>query len=186
MDDENIVRLYWDRDEAAISESSEKYGPYCTSIALNILNNMADAEECVNDTWLHAWKAMPPHRPSVLSAFFGKITRNLSFDLYRRQRREKRGGANMDLALDELNECVSGADDTQRRWEAGELQRELERFLIGLPVEKRSMFILRYWYVYSIRETADRMGMTETKVSVTLHRIRRDLKGYLIERGFDV
>ena len=110
MEDERIVLLYWDRDEAAISESSMKYGAYCTSIAQNILKNPADAEECVNDTWLHAWNAMPPHRPSLLSTFLGKITRNLSFDLYRKMHRGKRGGSQVDAVLDELEECVSGGE----------------------------------------------------------------------------
>ena len=98
-----------------------KYGAYCTSIAQNILQNPADAEECVNDTWLHAWNAMPPHRPSLLSTFLGKITRNLSFDLYRKMHRKKRGGSQVDAVLDELEECVSGKDDIERQWEMKEL-----------------------------------------------------------------
>lgn len=185
MDDERIVQLYWDRNEAAISESARKYGAYCTSIAHNILSGMADVEECVNDTWLHAWNAMPPHRPSVLSVFLGKITRNLSFDRYRRLHREKRGGNNADAALDELAECVSGADDAERRWEAKELKEEIDRFLSSLSEDKRTMFILRYWYVDSIAEIAKRMGRSENNVSVTLSRIRGRLKAHLIERGFD-
>ena len=125
MEDERIVLLYWDRDEAAISESSMKYGAYCTSIAQNILKNPADAEECVNDTWLHAWNAMPPHRPSLLSTFLGKITRNLSFDLYRKMHRGKRGGSQVDAVLDELEECVSGKDNIERQWEMKELVAEI-------------------------------------------------------------
>ena len=110
MEDTHIVQMYWDRNETAISESAMKYGTYCTSIAQNILRNPADAEECVKDTWLHAWNAMPPHRPSLLSTFLGKITRNLSFDLYRKMHRKKRGESQMDAVLDELEECVSGKD----------------------------------------------------------------------------
>ena len=121
MEDTHIVQMYWDRNETAISESAMKYGTYCTSIAQNILRNPADAEECVNDTWLHAWNAMPPHRPSLLSTFLGKITRNLSFDLYRKMHRKKRGESQMDAVLDELEECVSGKDDIERQWEMKEL-----------------------------------------------------------------
>ena len=186
MDDESIVQLFWGRNESAISESSRKYGAYCTSIAHNILSNMADAEECVNDTWFQAWNAMPPHKPSVLSAFLGKITRNLSFDRYKRLHREKRGGKNMDAALDELAECVSGDDDPERRWEEIELKEEINRFLCSLPEDRRFMFILRYWYVDSIAAIAARMGVSENNVSVTLSRIRGKLKAHLIERGFDV
>lgn len=186
MDDESIVQLYWDRNESAISESAKRYGAYCTSIAHNILSDPADAEECVNDTWFHAWNAMPPHKPSILSAFLGKITRNLSFDRYRRLHREKRGGNNIDAALDELAECVSGVDDAERRWAEKELIEEIDRFLFSLPEDKRSLFILRYWYVDSIAEIASRAGMSENNVSVSLSRIRSKLKAHLIERGFDL
>jgi RNA polymerase sigma-70 factor (ECF subfamily) len=137
LDDEMIVRLYWNRNENAISESSRKYGAYCTAIAQNILQNRSDAEECVNDTWLRAWNAMPPHMPSVLSVFLGKITRNLSFDRFRKLHREKRGGGSFDVVLDELAECVSGSDDTERRWEETELKEEIDRFLSRLPKEQR-------------------------------------------------
>ena len=168
MEDTHIVQMYWDRNETAISESAVKYGTYCTSIAQNILQNPADAEECVNDTWLHAWNAMPPHRPSLLSTFLGKITRNLSFDLYRKMHRKKRGESQMDAVLDELEECVSGKDDIERQ------------------EEKRCMFVLRYWYVDSIGEIAERLGRSENYISVSLNRIRGKLHTHLTERGFEV
>jgi len=186
VEDDRIVQLYWDRNDSAISESVIKYGAYCTSIAQNILFNKADAEECVNDTWLRAWNAMPPHRPSVLSVFLGKITRNLSFDLYKRLHREKRGGNSIDEVLEELEECVSGNDDTESQWEMKELKAEINRFLLNLPEDRRYMFILRYWYADSIAQIAERMNMSENNVSVSLNRIRGRLRTYLTERGFDV
>ena len=186
MDDESIVQLYWYRNESAITESANKYGAYCTSIAHNILLNMADAEECVNDTWLHAWNAMPPHKPSILSTFLGKITRNLSFNLYKKLHREKRGGNNIEVALDELEECVSGNNDTEKQWEEKELRESINQFVLSLPIEKRRMFILRYWYVDSISEIAKHMGISENNVSVSLNRIRKKLRVYLIERGFEL
>ena len=106
MEDARIVELYWERDEAAIAESSAKYGGYCYQIAFRILALREDAEECVNDTWLHAWNAMPPQRPSILSAFFGKLARNLSLDRWRRNRAAKRGGSQVELALHELGDCL--------------------------------------------------------------------------------
>ncbi len=186
MDDEWIVRLYWDRNETAISESSKKYGAYCTAIAENILLNRSDTEECVNDTWLRAWNAMPPHMPSVLSVFLGKITRNLAFDRFRKLRREKRGGSSFDVVLDELAECVSGSDDTERRWEEKELIDEINRFLSHLPKEQRYMFLLRYWYADPVSDIAERFQTSANNVSVTLSRVRQRLKRHLIERGFDV
>ena len=186
MEDGEIVALYWARDSRAIRESEEKYGAYCASIARSILGSPEDAEECVSDTWLRAWNAMPPHRPSILSVFLGKITRNLSFDRYRAAHREKRGGARVDAALEELGECVSGRDDPERRREGRELIEELDRFLLALPEEQRYMFILRYWYADSVKEIAQRMGMSENRVSVTLHRVRLRLRARLMERGFDL
>lgn len=186
MDDDKIVQLYWDRKEQAIAESSKKYGAYCSTIAHNILFNRADAEECVNDTWLHAWLAMPPHKPSVLSTFLGKITRNLSFDLYKKNHRKKRGGTNIDLVLDELAECVSGSDDPEKHWQEKELKEEINQFLSSLPEEKRYMFILRYWYADSISDIAGRFQISENHVSVTLNRIRKKLRLHLVERGCNI
>ena len=184
MDDDKIIELYWFRNEQAISESSKKYGAYCNTIARNILMNWADAEECVNDTWLHAWNAIPPHKPSVLSVFFGKITRNLAFDLYKSLHREKRGGHTIDLVLDELAECVSGNDDPERNWQKEALKEEIDHFLSDLPKEKRYMFVLRYWYADSIPAIAERFQTSENNVSVTLNRIRKKLRTYLTERGY--
>ena len=186
LEDDKIIQLYWDRNESAIEESSKKYGSYVRQIACRILTDIADAEECVNDTWLRAWNAMPPQRPTVLSAFFGKITRNLSFDVYRRSHRDKRGGAEIDLVLEELGECVSGQDDTEARWENKELVREINRFLGSLPRTKRDMFVLRYWYAYSVHTIADRFHTTDNNVSVILNRLRKKLRTYLTERGYDI
>ena len=106
MEDSQIIKLYWDRDQAAIPATSQKYGNYCLSIARNILGNSQDAEECVNDTFLNAWNSMPPHRPNMLSTFLGKITRNLSFNRYKYNHAEKRGNGEIQCVLDELAECV--------------------------------------------------------------------------------
>ena len=103
MEDSQIIDLYWARSEQAVQETDTKYGGYCRAIAHNILKSFEDSEECVADTWLRAWNAMPPQRPSVLSAFLGRITRNLSLDRYKAARAEKRGGDSFPAALDELS-----------------------------------------------------------------------------------
>ena len=186
MQDEEIVQLYWERNEEAIPATEKKYGAYCHAVAKNILEDWADVEECLNDTWLHAWNAMPPHRPSVLSTFLAKITRNLSFDKYRQLHREKRGGYQLDLVLDELEECISGKEDPELIMHEKALCEEINRFLSFLPKKKRIMFVLRYWHAYSISEIAERLQTSETNVSVSLNRIRKQLKTTLIERGYDV
>ena len=113
MDDKQILDLYWERSEAAISETSKKYGKYCRYIASNILHNDEDSEECVNDTYLRAWNSIPPNRPSVLKTFLGKITRNLSLDRYELLNAKKRNGGQMSLIFDEIQECIPSLDSTE-------------------------------------------------------------------------
>lgn len=184
MEDEKIIDLYWQRQETAIVATAEKYGPYCTAIADGILHSARDTEECVSDTWLAAWNAMPPHRPSILSAFLGKLTRNLAFNRYTRERAQKRGGGETELVLEELAEVVSGGEDVYSELERQELARELNLFLNALDGKKRAIFLQRYWYALSVGSIAARWGMKENAVSMTLHRLRCGLRQYLTERGF--
>lgn len=186
MEDSQIVQLYWDRDERAIPATAEVYGDYCFMIAHNILQSVQDAEECVNDTWLHTWRAIPPQRPSRLAAFLGKITRNLALHVFRRDRALKRGGSELDLAYEELSECIPGAEPVEQTVDARELAAALNEFLAGLSTKKRRIFVRRYWYADSISQIAARMDMTESSVSVTLHRLRAALRSFLAERGFIV
>ncbi len=133
MDDMKIVQLYWDRNQEAIPATADKYGGYCASIARNILGNHEDAEECVNDTYLNAWNAMPPHHPDTLSVFLGKLTRNLAFNRFRHGHTDKRGGGEIVLVLDELADCVSGTDDVDQEINQKELVKEINTFLNHLP-----------------------------------------------------
>lgn len=185
MNDEKIVQLYWNRDEQAIPATAQKYGNYCTSIAKNILGNLEDAEECVNDTYLNAWNSMPPHRPGVLSTFLGKIVRNLSFNRYKYNTADKRGGGELPLVLDELSDLVSGKDDVEQEINRKELVNTIDAFLDSLSPEKRRIFISRYWHTDSISEIALRHGMKDGAVSMTLNRLRLKLRNYLLERGFE-
>ncbi|MBQ3262154.1 MAG: sigma-70 family RNA polymerase sigma factor [Oscillospiraceae bacterium] len=186
MEDSQIVQLYWNRDAAAIPASSEAYGTYCHSIAFRILSDEQDAEEAVNDTWLHAWNAIPPHRPAVLSTFLGKLTRRISITMLQHRRAQKRGGGAFDLVLEELSECVSGGETAEQAAESRALGEAINAFLASLPRKKRSAFLLRYWHAEPVSAIAQRLGMTESNVSVTLHRTRAALRDYLTERGFDV
>ena len=183
MEDSAIVDLYWAREERALTESDGKYGSYCRRIAANILNSPEDAEECVNDTWLRAWHAMPPHRPGALGACLGKITRNLSLDRYKHSRAEKRGGGQVAAALEELGESVPGGTQPEQELAAAELSRVLDRFLRNLPEKDCCMFLRRYWYVDSIQEIALRYGMAEGSVKSNLFRVRQRLKRFLEEEG---
>lgn len=184
MEDTKIVQLYWDRDPDAIVHTADKYGNYCNTIAVHILGNQEDAEECVNDTYMGAWRAMPPHRPMILSTFLGKITRNLAFNRYKQIHADKRGGGQLSEVLDELVECVPGTGNVEQELEYDQLVEAIDAFLDMLSTEKRVMFVRRYWYNDSMAEIAVRVGKKEKAVSKVLERIRRDLRHCLEERGY--
>ena len=184
MEDSGIIRLYWERDERAIPATAGKYGHYCTGIARNIVGSREDAEECVSDTWLRAWNAMPPHRPAVLSAFLGKIVRNIAFNRYRYNTAGRRGGGELPAVLDELEELVSGAEDVDRALDDRALTAAVDEFLDGLPERKRNIFVRRYWYTESVTAIAARYGMSTGAVSMTLARLREKLREHLRKGGF--
>lgn len=180
MEDHAIVDLYWQRNPEAIRHTGEKYGSYCRTVARNILLDHRDAEECVNDTWLNAWNAMPKNRPSLLAPFLGKITRNLAFNRWRANHAGKRGEGELPLVLDELAECVS-SEDTLQTVEAAELEEAVNRFLHTLPERDCNLFLRRYWFTEPMAETARRYGMREGAVRSSLFRSREKLRRYLKE-----
>ncbi len=182
MDDKEIIELYWNRSEQAISETADKYGSYCYCIAHGILQDAGESEECVNDTYFRAWNAIPPHRPNCLRTFLGKITRNLSLNRYEKRTAEKRGSGQMHLCLDELSECISD-NIGERVAEDLVIKELLNRFLETLPKEMRNVFVRRYWYMNSIQEIAEGYGISEGKVTVLLFRARRKLKDMLEKEG---
>lgn len=183
MEDSMIVALYWARSEQAIAESEQKYGAYCRTIAAGIVGDPEDAEECVNGTWLGAWNAIPPHRPAVLRTFLGKITRRIAIDRWRTMSRRKRGGGETALALEELEDCLSGGD-VQREIEQKELTEILNRFLAELPDGKRDAFMCRYWQMASIEEIAAAFGWSVSKTKSQLLRTREKLARRLREEGY--
>ena len=183
MEDSQIVDLYWSRIEQALTETAAKYGRYCFSIAYNILSSREDADESVNDTYMSAWERIPPHKPAVLSAFLGKITRRISLNKWRNRNRRKRGSGEVPLALEELDECIPSGEDVARKAEQKELTQAIVRFLNGLPETEREIFVCRYWYLADIRQISNVFGFTESKVKSMLHRIRTRLKSHLTEEG---
>ena len=186
MEDAQIVKLYWERNPEAIARSREKYGIYCFSLADRIVNSREDAEECVNDTWLRAWNAMPPQRPGILSAFFGKLTRNLSLDRWRYNRAAKRGGPQVETALEELGECLPAPGRPEDHLEERETADLISRFLREQPQLDRVLFLRRYWYLDSVAALAERFSMNENTVKSRLHRTRLRLKEVLLREGVAV
>ena len=184
MDDKAIVELYFARSEKAISETANKYGGYCYSIANNILSNKEDSEESVNDTYLAAWNNMPPRHPSILATFLGKITRYISLDHWKSRSAYKRGGGEVTLALEELDEFLSSGESTEEVLEKKELIRSINRFLDNLPEAERNLFVCRYWYLDPIQQIADRYGFTLSKTASMLRRTREKLCKQLKKEGF--
>ena len=184
MEDKEIVQLFLKRSETAISAASEKYNGYCMKIADNILGSREDAEECVNDTLMKAWELIPPSEPKRLSTFLGKLTRNLAINVRRGQLSEKRGGGKTEAVFEELAEIISDNSDVERQQEQKELIGEINKFLRGLPRQKRNIFICRYWYCDSITDISAQYGVSEGNVSVTLNRIRKKLRQHLEKSGY--
>lgn len=184
MNDEAIIALYWQKDAEAVRESERKYGGCCLAAAERILRSREDAEECVNDTWLHAWNAMPPQRPRQLRLFLLRITRNLAINRLSVRSAEKRGGGEAALVLEELSECLAGSADVEGDCEARELGECIRRFVRALPPREGNVFVRRYFFTEPIAEIAQRYGLTENHVSVLLGRTRKKLRAHLIREGF--
>ena len=178
MDDNGIIELFWQRSEDALTECVKKFGNYCMTIARNILGNDNDADECVNDTWLRAWNAIPPARPSRLIAFLGKITRNLALNRYEAAHAQKRGGGNIELALDELAD-IPVPENT----DGEEITKTIDAFLRAEPVDNADIFLKRYWYLHGVKEIASEYGYSESKIASLLFRMRGRLRQKLESEG---
>ena len=184
MEDNQIIDLYWERKEEAITATNDKYGRYCYSISENILHQAEDSEECVNDTWLHTWNAIPPKRPEHLKLFLARIIRNLAINRYSERTADKRGGQEIDLVLDELSECLIGDSNVEDAVEAKDLEMCIHTFVRTLPVRDANLFARRYFFAESVADIANRYGMNENNAMVILSRTRKKLKGILIKEGF--
>ena len=185
MEDAQIIALYFDRNQQAIAETSAKYGASLYRLAHRLLRSPGDAEECVNDTYLRAWNAIPPTRPGVFRVWLGQITRNLSLDRWKSRRAEKRGGG-AELLLGELEDCLPAPGGTERAVEDRELAELLNVFLQSLTREGRAMFLRRYWYGESVAEVAEALGCGEGKVKSSLFRSRKALREFLEREGIAV
>jgi len=179
MKDSEIVSLYLQRDESAIEKTKMKYSRYIYSIVNGILNNKEDTEECENDTYLAAWNCIPPHKPASLAPFLGKIARRIAINKWKSNRADKRGGGEVALSLNELNDCIWSSDNDESNITAEELSRVIDAFLRTLPETERNVFMRRYWYMDPINDICERYGFTQGKVKMMLMRTRKKLKNTL-------
>lgn len=184
MDDNTIVELFFERDEAALSELSGKYGGYFSSIAERIVCNREDALSCVNDAYLRAWNTIPPARPNALKAFVGKLVKCAAVSMLRADNAKKRGGGEFAVVLDEISDCVSESGSVEDELEKKELINAINDYLKKCREFDRRAFVLRYWHCESVSEIARRLGSSESKVSVSLFRTRGKLREFLEKEGY--
>ena len=184
MTDEQIIRLYFDRDQAAIAETDQKYGSYCYSIASNLLGR-EDSEECVNDTYHAAWTHIPPEVPQSLKAFLGRIVRNLSISRFRRSHAQKRSSGT-DVLLSELEDCLPTPQTVETEADSRELSRLISSWLATLSGDDRALFVLRYWHGSAVQDLAEKCGCTPNAVSLRIRRLRKNLKHYLEAKGVSI
>ena len=184
MEDIEIIDLYWQRSQEAIGQTDIKYGGMCRGISYNILASHEDSEECVSDTYLAMWQRMPPERPGRLAAFIAAIVRNISLKCLRSRLRQKRGGGEAALALEELEGCVASGCDVEKGYDFKELCAAIESFLRSLPQTERDIFICRYWLFLPTAETAGRLGLSKSRVNTGLFRTRAKLAEHLRREGF--
>lgn len=184
MNEEEIVKLYLNRDEQAIAESEKKYHHYLHCIAYGILRCYEDSEEAVNDTYVGAWNSIPPHMPECLSGFLGKITRRVAIKMWEKKNTQKRGGDTVSISIEELSECIPHRQTTEHEYEKRELVGHINHFLKQLPKEEMQMFVCRYFYFDSIKDIASRYDCKESKVKMKLKRTREKLQVYLSKEGY--
>ena len=186
MEDREIVKLYLERSEKAITESRKSYSRYCRYIANRILDSDEDVEEVENDTYMKAWNRIPPDSPDDLGSYLAMLCRGIAIDRYKSEKREKRGGGQYTAVLDELAECVSDGDESSRITDRIALRDALNRFLATLPEKTRIVFMKRYFWVSSVKEISEELGMSESAVKMLLLRTRDKLKTFLEQEGFTV
>lgn len=184
LSDEEIISLYFKREERAISETDIKYGNYLYTIAVNILRDRPDAEECMNDTYLGTWNAIPPHKPNVFQVFLSKITRNIALGKLRKRNAEKRIPSELILSLDELDECVFVDEGADEKFLISQLSEILNQYLETLSERHRFVFVCRYYYSDPIEHIAKMLGLSENTVFRDLQKIRMGLRECLVKEGY--
>jgi len=184
LEDADIIALYWKRSEEAIRRTAEKYAAYCSCIIHHVLGDCRDAEECLSDTWLGAWNAMPPQRPARLPPFLGRIARNTALDRWSYNTAQKRNGG-FEAVLEELAECVDGTP-MEEDFDARQLGEAISDFLDTVHPEARLVFLRRYWYCDSVAEIAAGTGFSQSRIKSLLHRTRKGLREHLQKEGYDL
>lgn len=183
MEDSQIIKLYWMRDENAIVQTDQKYGKLCRGLSYRILSSREDAEECVSDTYLAAWNQIPPQKPAYFKGFLARIVRNISISRVRERYSKKNGGGELPLVLEELEQTLASDDNVEKAYEQKELITFMNRFLEAVSKDDRVIFLCRYWHFWSVSEIAGNCHFSESKVKTSLCRTRKKLRTFLETEG---
>ncbi len=186
LSDKDIVDLYWGRDEKAIDETDKKYGKYLYTIAYNIIHSRLDCEECLNDTYLGTWNAIPPQKPASLQNFLSRITRNIAIDKYRERSASKRIPSELVESLDELSETLSYDGSLEEEAAVSAVAEELNKFLRELDERDQFIFVCRYYYCDTISDLSGMLGVSDRTVFRAISRMREELRERLKEGGIEV
>ncbi len=182
MDDKQIIGLFFQREEQAIKEVEMMYGSFCKRIAMNILSNHEDAEECVSDTYFSVWNQIPPTIPDSFKSFLGRITRNISISRFRAMHAKKRFSG-MEVMLSELNDCIPSLETVENQVELKHLSDYICDWLDDLREEDQMFFIRRYWFGDSVQNLAIKCGITPAQMAQRMLRLRKSLKSDLEQKG---
>lgn len=186
INDQQILDLFWNREEEALDITMQKFGRVLYKVAHNILHDGQDAEECVNDTLMQAWKAIPPKRPEYFGAYLAKITRNFSLQRWRKAGTAKRGGGQCNLILDELAETIPNPDSTEQSYEYAQTLRSINMYLAKMDADSRIVFVRRYFFGDSVQEICTRFEASQSKIKSMLFRARQKLRTHLEQEGIVV
>jgi len=186
MTDPEIINLFFSKSPKALKAVNNKYGKYCFAIAYNILSSREDSDECVNDTFFAAWNAIPPAKPNRLSAYLGRITRNIALNRYKLLHTDKRKGIQTELVLSELSECIPANTDTEQAFNEAYVIHAIEAYLKAQPEIKRNIFIRRYFYMYPVKDIAKAYAYSQSKITSLLFRMREELRSYLEREGINI
>ena len=184
LDDERIVALYWQREEKAIAETDRKYGKYLLTIAYNILHNDPDSEECLNDTYLGTWNAIPPAKPTLFQVLLSKIMRNTAVVRYKKNHAKSRVPSEMTVSLDELDGCIPYAPSVDEDYDVYRLSRLLSDYLRKMPEKRAFIFICRYYCADRIFDIANMLKVSESTVYRELDEVKKGLREILIKEGY--
>jgi len=179
MKDEQIVDLFWQRDKQAILETEKSYSLLLLQLAKNITSSKEDAEECVNDTYLKLWNAIPPERPVSLRNYAAALVRNQAIDRYRSNLSKGRPG-NLVSITEELGDIFG---QVEKEYDSLEFREIINAFLGQLDKKSRVLFVCRYWQAEPVKEIAVRFHMKESAVKMRLARTREKLRKYLEKEG---